>query len=92
MATIAEAVANEAVRADRLFCAAQSIQKAECLPQETRDAIIKHISDARAKHPLVKPTPAPAAEYAQPDTRPGPVRAAVSKAVDKVVAAKKTGK
>lgn len=89
MNTIADAVKTEDMRKDKLFGAAKTIQCAYCLPQETRDALVKHISDARAKHPRVKPEPV---AFAQPDSRPGPVRAAVGKAVDRVVAAKKAGK
>lgn len=69
MTTIADAVKAQDVREDKLYYAAEQVQGARCLPQEAKDAIIKHISDARAKHPLADES----ADDAQPsisDTRP----------------------
>lgn len=79
---IADAVSVEAVREDKLFNAASLIQRAKCLPQETKDALVKHISDARTKHPRTEP--ADEAPYANPN--PGTPRAKVGKAVDKMLA------
>lgn len=88
MTTIMEAVKAADIQTDKLFQAGKLVQIAECLPQDTKDALLKHLSDARDKHPQEKPD-APSAPYAQPDSRPGPVRAAVGKAVDRAVAVTK---
>lgn len=79
---IADAVSADEMRDDRLFQAAKTVSKAKCLPDEARAAIIKHISDARAKHPREDQMPTPAI----PDSRPGAARAKVGKAVDKMLA------
>ncbi len=79
---IADAVKAEAVREDKLYHAAEHIQRAKCLPQETKDALVKHISDARAKHPREQPADGEST-YANP--HPGTPRAKVGKAVDKML-------
>ncbi len=89
MTTIAEAVNAEEVRDDSLYRAAKMVQDARCLPQETKDALIGHISAARAKHPLV---PEEAGDMAYdappPPTRPSKFAAATAK----VAKATKKGK
>lgn len=67
MTTIAEAVAAEDVQEDKLYHAARSINQAKCLPDETKKALIGHISAARAKHPATRPA---AGDTEVPDTRP----------------------
>ncbi len=87
MTTIAEAVNAEEVRDDSLYRAAKMVQDARCLPQETKDALIGHISAARAKHPLVDEAPEPYPD-AMPPTRPSKFAAATAK----VAKATKKGK
>lgn len=74
---IAEAVKAQTVREDKLYSAAELVNRAKCLPAETRDALIKHISDARAKHPA--PDEADKVEPLVPATRPSKFAAAASK-------------
>ncbi len=88
MTTIAEAVNAEEVRDDSLYRAAKMVQDARCLPQETKDALIGHISAARAKHPLVDEETGDMAYDAPPPTRPSKFAAATAK----VAKATKKGK
>lgn len=69
--TIAQAVKTEAVTSDKLFQAARLVADAKCLDQSTKDGIIEHISNARAKHPQLDAaaedkyeTPTPMAKFA----------------------------
>lgn len=87
MTTIAEAVDAEDVREDKLFHAAEQIKRAKCLPQETKDALIKHISNARAKHPKVEPTP-DKADSPIADTRPSKFAAATASVAKSVKGSK----
>lgn len=75
---IAEAVKAQTVREDKLYSAAECISRAKCLPQDTRDALIKHISDARAKHPAPEGSQEPPTPPV-PATRPSKFAAAVGK-------------
>lgn len=82
MTSIIEAVNATDATKDRLYQAACTINEARCLPQATKDALIKHISDARAKHPATEEQ----REDKQPaisPTRPSRFSAAVAKSAKK---------